>query len=65
LVDHPERVEVHEVDAEETVVIEVRVAPDDIGKVIGKEGRTIKAMRTLLHAAAIKTGRKVQLEILE
>ena len=65
LVDHPERVEVHEVDAEMTVVIEVRVAPDDIGKVIGKEGRTIKAMRTLLHAAAIKTGRKAQLEILE
>lgn len=65
LVDHPERVEVREVEGEMAMVIELRVAPDDIGKVIGKEGRTIKAMRTLLHAAAIKTGRRTQLEILE
>jgi len=65
LVDRPERVEVREVEDENALVIELRVAPEDIGKVIGKEGRTIKAMRTLLHAAAIKTGRKTQLEILE
>lgn len=65
LVDRPDSVEVREVEGEKTIVIELRVAPEDIGKVIGKEGRTIKAMRTLLHAAAIKTRRKAQLEILE
>lgn len=65
LVDQPDQVEVREVDGQEELLFEVRVAPDDVGKVIGRQGRTIKAMRTLLHAASIKSGRRTQLEVLD
>lgn len=65
LVDEPERVEVREVDGEHALVYELSVAPDDIGKVIGRQGRTIKALRTLLHAASIKTQRRTELEVVE
>ena len=65
LVDEPDAVDVREVESDGGVLIELRVAPDDVGKVIGRQGRTIKAMRTLVHAAAIKTDRRAELEIIE
>ncbi len=65
LVDNPERVEVSEVIGEQTSVIELRVAKEDLGKVIGKQGRTAKAMRTVLSAAATKIRKRSVLEIIE
>jgi len=65
LVDEPDSVEVNAVDREDAVVFELTVAPDDIGKVIGRQGRTIKALRTLLHAASIKSQRRAELEVME
>ncbi len=65
LVDQPDQVEVEEFDEGDQTVIELTVAEEDLGKVIGKQGRTAKALRTLLSAAATKTRRRVQLEILE
>jgi predicted RNA-binding protein YlqC (UPF0109 family) len=65
LVDYPEQVEIREVDGERTVVFEVRLNPTDIGKVIGKSGRTITAIRTLLTSAAAKNGKRAMLEIIE
>jgi hypothetical protein len=65
LVDHPEQVEVSEVVGEQTSVIELRVAKEDLGKVIGKQGRTAKAMRTVLSAASTKIRKRTVLEIIE
>lgn len=65
LVDKPEEVEVTEVDGEQTTVIELKVAKDDLGKVIGKEGRTARALRTILGAASMKLRRRSVLEIIE
>lgn len=65
LVDEPDSVEVNAVDHEDAVVFELTVAPDDIGKVIGRQDRTIKALRTLLHAASIKSQRRAELEVME
>ena len=65
LVDEPDAVEVVERDEGDTVIIELRVAKDDLGKVIGKQGRTAKAMRSLLSAAAGKLEKRSRLEILE
>jgi predicted RNA-binding protein YlqC (UPF0109 family) len=65
LVDHPEQVDVKEVDGERVVVFEVRLNPTDVGKVIGKSGRTITAIRTLLTSAAAKQGKRAMLEIVE
>ncbi len=65
LVDSPEEVVVSEVDGERTVVFELRVAKSDIGKVIGKQGKTARAIRTILSAAGTKLGRHCVLEILE
>jgi predicted RNA-binding protein YlqC (UPF0109 family) len=65
LVDHSEQVDVKEVDGERVVVFEVRLDPTDIGKVIGKSGRTITAIRTLLTSAAAKHGKRAMLEIIE
>lgn len=65
LVDKPEDVEVSEVAGEQTVVLELKVAKDDLGKVIGKQGRTVKAMRALLAAASSKVRKRADLEILE
>ena len=65
LVDYPEQVEIREVDGERVVVFEVRLNPTDVGKVIGKSGRTITAIRTLLTSAAAKHGKRVMLEIIE
>jgi predicted RNA-binding protein YlqC (UPF0109 family) len=65
LVDKPEEVSVSEVDGERTTVFELRVAVDDLGKVIGKQGKTARAMRTILSAAGTKLGKRCVLEILE
>ena len=65
LVDHPEAVSVRETDGEKTTILELRVAQEDLGKVIGKEGRTARSMRTILNAAGTKLGKRCILEILE
>lgn len=65
LVDSPDEVAVNEIDGETTTVLELRVAPQDLGKVIGKQGRTARAMRTLLRAAGMKLKKRFVLEILE
>lgn len=65
LVDRPEEVSVQEVDGERTTVFELRVAASDLGKVIGKQGKTARAMRTILGAAGTKVGKRCMLEILE
>lgn len=65
LVDIPEQVQVSELEGEQSVIYEVRVAPEDMGKIIGKQGRIAKAMRTIVKAASIKTGKKAVVEILE
>jgi hypothetical protein len=65
LVDRTDEVEVEDVEEDGGLVIELIVAEEDLGKVIGRQGRTAKAIRTLLSAAAAKTGRRVTLEILE
>jgi uncharacterized protein len=65
LVDHPDKVEVKEIVGEKTLIYEVRVGEGDLGKIIGKEGRTAKAIRSIIAAAAMKQGKRAQLEILE
>ena len=65
LVDNPDEVKVNEVEGEVTSVIELRVAKSDLGKVIGKEGKTARAMRTLLTAASTKIKKRSVLEIIE
>ena len=65
LVDNPDEVQVNAVEGEQTTVVELRVDPEDLGKVIGKQGRTARAMRTLLGAAGTKSNKRVLLEILE
>lgn len=65
LVDSPDEVAVNEIDGEATTVLELRVAPQDLGKVIGKQGRTARAIRSLLRAAGMKLKKRFVLEILE
>ena len=65
LVDIPDEVSINEVEGEQTTVLELKVAPSDLGKVIGKSGRTARALRTLLGAAGIKAHKRYTLEILE
>jgi len=65
LVDHPDEVKVFEVDGGRTSIFELRVSKQDIGKVIGKEGKTAKAMRTIISAAASKLRKNYILEIME
>jgi len=65
LVDQPDRVQVNEIEGEQTTVLELRVAVEDLGKVIGKQGRTARAMRTLLAAAGMKIRKRFVLEILD
>jgi predicted RNA-binding protein YlqC (UPF0109 family) len=65
LVDKPEDVSVKETEGEKTTIVELRVAQEDMGKVIGKQGRTAMAIRTILNAASTKMGKRCFLEILE
>ena len=65
LVDKPDEVEVNEIVGEQTTVVELKVAKEDLGKVIGKQGRTARAMRTLLSAASAKVRKHCVLEIIE
>lgn len=65
LVDHPENIVIKTVEGEKTSIIELKVHNEDIGKVIGKEGRIAMAMRTLLSAVSSKSGKRVKLEILD
>jgi predicted RNA-binding protein YlqC (UPF0109 family) len=65
LVNHPDMVEVKETQGETASVLELKVAKEDLGRIIGKQGRTAKSIRTILNAAASRTNRKVVLEIIE
>jgi uncharacterized protein len=65
LVDNPDQVKVSEIEGEKTSVLELSVAKDDLGKVIGKQGRTARAMRTILSAASTKVRKRAVLEIIE
>jgi predicted RNA-binding protein YlqC (UPF0109 family) len=65
LVDHPDQVSVSEVEGNQTSVLELKVAKEDLGKVIGKQGRTARAMRTILSAASAKIKKRTVLEIIE
>lgn len=65
LVNHPDDVEVKETQGDTASVLELKVAKEDLGRVIGKQGRTAKSIRTILNAAASRTNRKVVLEIVE
>ena len=65
LVDDPEQVQVNEIESTQTVVLELRVAKSDMGKVIGKKGKTAHAIRTVLNAASGKAGKRHMLEIVE
>ena len=64
LVDSPDAVEINQVEGERTIVIEVKVASEDLGKIIGKQGRIANALRTIVKAAAMKDDKRVTLEIL-
>lgn len=64
LVNHPDQVEVNEVESDQSIVIELKVAPDDMGKVIGKQGRIAKAIRTVIKAASTNQKKKVVVEII-
>ncbi len=65
LVDNSEAVKVNQIDGDKSVILQLQVAPDDIGKVIGKEGRIAKAIRTIIKASATKEGKKAIVEILD
>ncbi len=65
LADDAEAVEVREVERRDALVIEVRVAESDMGKLIGRQGRTVRAIRSLLHAASVKQNRRYILDIIE
>jgi predicted RNA-binding protein YlqC (UPF0109 family) len=65
LVDNPEEVSVNEVEGEKSLILELRVAGDDMGKVIGKQGRIAKAIRTVMKAAAIRNNKRIVVEIIQ
>lgn len=65
LVDDPDAVNVTEIEGERSIILELRVAPDDMGKVIGKQGKIAKAIRTITKATAAKEGKRVVIEILK
>ena len=65
LVDHPEDVQITEVDGERTIIFELRCHADDVGKVIGESGKTVSAIRILLNTAAAKQGRRAMLEVVD
>jgi predicted RNA-binding protein YlqC (UPF0109 family) len=63
LVDEPERVEVSGTESDSRVNLELRVAPDDMGRIIGRQGRTIRAIRSVVKAASVKLGKRVNVEV--
>ncbi|MCS7201259.1 MAG: KH domain-containing protein [Dictyoglomus sp.] len=65
IVQHPEEVEVREVEGTKSVILEVKVAPEDRGRVIGKQGQTVKALQTIVRVAGLKKGKKVVIEVLQ
>ena len=65
LVDNPDQVSINEIEGEKTTILELSVAEEDLGKIIGRRGRTAKAMRTVLSAAATKAEKRAVLEIIE
>ena len=65
LVDNPEEVSVNEVEGSQSIIIELKVAQEDMGKIIGKQGRIAKAIRTVVKAAAIKENKRVVVEIIQ
>ncbi|NLK71855.1 MAG: KH domain-containing protein [Clostridiales bacterium] len=65
LVDHPDDVSVNEIEGRQSIIIELKVAPEDMGKVIGKQGRIAKAIRTVVKAAASKDNKRVVVEIIQ
>jgi len=65
LVDNPECVSVNEIEGEKSLILELRVADDDMGKVIGKQGRIAKAIRTVMKAAALRNNKRVVVEIIQ
>ena len=65
LVDHPEDVQVKSIEGSQATILELRVHPEDLGKVIGRQGRTAKSIRTILGAAGMKIRKRLTLEILE
>jgi len=65
LVDHPEEVQVNEIEGSQTSVIELKVAKEDLGKIIGRQGRTANAIRSILNAASAKARKRTTLEIIE
>jgi predicted RNA-binding protein YlqC (UPF0109 family) len=65
LVDRPDEVEVTEVEGEQTTVLELRVAQEDLGKVIGKQGRTARSIRTILASSGMKLKKRIVFEIIE
>jgi uncharacterized protein len=65
LVDHPDELRIAEIEGERTIVFELRCHPDDVGKVIGKSGKTVGALRTLLSTVAARQNRRAMLEVVE
>lgn len=65
LVDNPDEVSVNEVEGEKSLILELRVADDDMGKVIGKQGRIAKAIRTVMKAAAMRNNKRIVVEIIQ
>ena len=65
LVDHPDEIRISEIEGERTIVFELRCHPDDVGKVIGKSGKTVGAIRTLLSTVAARQNRRAMLEVVE
>jgi uncharacterized protein len=65
LVDHPEEVEITEVEGERGTLLEISVAPDDVGKIIGKQGRIIRSLRTVARAAAQRNGDSISVEVVD
>ncbi len=65
LVDEPDQVDINQIEGESSVVLELRVSRDDMGKVIGKQGRIAKSIRTIMKAAAVKENKRVNVEIID
>lgn len=65
LLEHPEQIQINEIAGHQTTILELKVHPEDLGKIIGRQGRTAKALRTIINAAAMKQDKRVLLEIIE